>query len=65
MSFSDLLIIANGLAMLIRVMESSDSLQNGARNFSASWDTFLFLSCRYYHVKIVSIIKNTSFQYFW
>ncbi|XP_018562124.1 two pore calcium channel protein 1 isoform X2 [Anoplophora glabripennis] len=38
------LIIANGLAMLIRVMEPADSLQSGARNFCASWDTFLFLS---------------------
>ncbi|KAJ8933779.1 hypothetical protein NQ314_013815 [Rhamnusium bicolor] len=39
-----LLIVANGLAMFVRVMESSDSLDESARNFCASWDTFLFLS---------------------
>lgn len=37
------LIIGNGLAMLIRVMEPSDSLEEGAKNFCASWDTYLFL----------------------
>ncbi|KAJ8954129.1 hypothetical protein NQ318_005723 [Aromia moschata] len=30
--------------MLIRIMTPSDSLQEGARDFCASWDTFLFLS---------------------
>ncbi|KAL1502413.1 hypothetical protein ABEB36_007557 [Hypothenemus hampei] len=38
------LIIGNGLAMSIRVMESSDNLEQGARNFCASWDAWLFYS---------------------
>ncbi|XP_068901999.1 two pore calcium channel protein 1-like isoform X3 [Tenebrio molitor] len=38
------LIIGNGLAMFIRVLESSVSLEEGAKNFCASWDTYLFLT---------------------
>lgn len=37
-------IIANGLSMFIRVLESADSLEQSARYFSASWDTYLFLT---------------------
>jgi two pore calcium channel protein 1 len=40
----DVLIIGNGLAMFIRVLESSVSLEEGAKNFCASWDTYLFLT---------------------
>ncbi|CAH0546809.1 unnamed protein product [Brassicogethes aeneus] len=39
-----ILIIGNGMAMLIRVMEYSESLEERATYFCASWDTFLFLS---------------------
>ncbi|XP_056633174.1 two pore calcium channel protein 1-like isoform X1 [Diorhabda sublineata] len=38
-----ILIIANGIAMFIRIMESSDSLEEGAKLFCGSWDTYLFL----------------------
>lgn len=38
------LIVANGLAMAIRVFQSADNLQDGAMNFCGSWDTFLFLA---------------------
>lgn len=34
--------------MFIRVMESSGSLEESARYFCASWDTFLFLSRKFF-----------------
>ncbi|CAG9862413.1 unnamed protein product [Phyllotreta striolata] len=37
------LIITNGIAMFIRVVQTSSSLVEGARLFCASWDTYLFL----------------------
>lgn len=36
------LIVSNGIAMLLRVVESAGSLEECARNFSASWDTYVF-----------------------
>lgn len=36
-------IVANGMAMLLRVLQSADSLEERARHFSSSWDTYLFL----------------------
>lgn len=38
------LIIGNGIAMCVRVLESADSLEQSARNLCASWDTYVFLS---------------------
>ncbi|KAK4878004.1 hypothetical protein RN001_010510 [Aquatica leii] len=38
------IIVGNGLAMLIRIFISTDTLEEGARNLSASWDACLFLS---------------------
>ncbi|CAG9770850.1 unnamed protein product [Ceutorhynchus assimilis] len=38
------LIITNTLAMFLRVMETSGSLEEGARIFCASWDAWLFYS---------------------
>ncbi|KAF2897307.1 hypothetical protein ILUMI_08868 [Ignelater luminosus] len=38
------IIIGNGVAMCVRILESAESLEEGAKNFSASWDTCLFLS---------------------
>lgn len=49
--FTDVLIISNGIAMSIRIMESIDNLSEGAKNFCASWDTFLFLICKYFLLK--------------
>lgn len=34
--------------MFIRVLEDSVSLEDGARLFCASWDSYLFLSCKYF-----------------
>nr|XP_023012709.1 two pore calcium channel protein 1-like isoform X1 [Leptinotarsa decemlineata] len=39
-----LLIISNGVAMFIRVVENPGTLQDHARLFCASWDTYLFLA---------------------
>ncbi|XP_030757236.1 two pore calcium channel protein 1-like isoform X2 [Sitophilus oryzae] len=36
------LIVGNLMAMFIRIMEASDNLEQGARNFCASWDSWLF-----------------------
>ncbi|XP_060533745.1 two pore channel protein 1-like isoform X2 [Cylas formicarius] len=36
------LIITNGLAMFVRVIESSVTLEEDAKNFCASWDAWLF-----------------------
>lgn len=47
----DVLIVANGIAMFVRVMQATDDLEMSARLFCASWDTFLFLSCKYSLVK--------------
>lgn len=44
----DTFIIANGLSMFIRVLESADSLEQSARYFSASWDTYLFLTRKFF-----------------
>lgn len=38
------LILSNGLSMFIRVIQSSVSLEEGAKMFCASWDSFLFHS---------------------
>ncbi|XP_076665106.1 two pore segment channel 1 isoform X1 [Andrena cerasifolii] len=35
-------IVANGIAMIIRILEPNDSSLHSARLFAASWDTFLF-----------------------
>ncbi|XP_046418336.1 two pore calcium channel protein 1-like isoform X1 [Neodiprion fabricii] len=37
-------IIGNGVAMVVRLIEPSTSLQQSAHAFAASWDTFLFVS---------------------
>ncbi|VEN34802.1 unnamed protein product [Callosobruchus maculatus] len=37
------LIMCNGIAMLLRVTGDLNPLEQAARNFAASWDTFLFL----------------------
>lgn len=47
MSFSDSLIIGNGVAMVLRVCEAAGDLQDSARLLCASWDTWLFLTCKY------------------
>ncbi|GJQ79890.1 hypothetical protein Trydic_g18337 [Trypoxylus dichotomus] len=39
-----MLIIGNGLAMLARVIQYAGSLEDSARNFIASWDTYLFMA---------------------
>lgn len=39
--------MGNGIAMFVRLMEANDDLQYSAMLFSAHWDTFLFLSCKY------------------
>ncbi|XP_049818861.1 two pore calcium channel protein 1-like isoform X2 [Aethina tumida] len=39
-----LLIVCNGVAMLARVLEPTPNLEDKAREFCASWDTFLFLA---------------------
>lgn len=38
------LIISNGIAMLIRIGQDYNNLQEAARAFAASWDTILFLA---------------------
>ncbi|CAK1552370.1 unnamed protein product [Leptosia nina] len=38
------LIIGNGLAMVLRVLEAAGDLQDSARLLCASWDTWLFLT---------------------
>ncbi|CAG9815106.1 unnamed protein product [Phaedon cochleariae] len=38
-----LLIVSNGLAMLVRVLQDCATLEEGAKNFAASWDSYLFL----------------------
>ncbi|XP_045469112.1 two pore channel protein 1-like [Harmonia axyridis] len=38
------LILSNGVAMFVRIMEHTDNLQKSAQMFAASWDTFLFLT---------------------
>lgn len=43
-AISDLLIVCNGVAMLARVLEPTPNLEDKAREFCASWDTFLFLA---------------------
>lgn len=42
----DVLIVSNGVAMFIRIMQTTDSLQDSARLFCASWDTYFFISCK-------------------
>ncbi|XP_018323604.1 two pore calcium channel protein 1-like isoform X2 [Agrilus planipennis] len=37
-------IIANGIAMFVRVLEPTDSLEDLAINFCTSWDAYLFFS---------------------
>lgn len=44
--FLDVVIIANGMAMFVRVAESSQNLEEGAKNFCASWDAWLFYACK-------------------
>lgn len=44
--FLDIVIIANGMAMFVRVAESSQNLEEGAKNFCASWDAWLFYACK-------------------
>ncbi|KRT86811.1 ion channel, partial [Oryctes borbonicus] len=39
-----MLIVGNGLAMLVRVIQYAGSLEASARNFIASWDTYLFMA---------------------
>jgi hypothetical protein len=43
--FTDGLILTNGLAMIFRILEFNDDLQESALAFSASWDTILFVGC--------------------
>lgn len=38
------LIVGNFIAMIMRILEPADNLEESARNFSASWDTYIFLS---------------------
>ncbi|KAF5285116.1 hypothetical protein FQA39_LY16805 [Lamprigera yunnana] len=38
------IIVGNGVAMLVRICMSTETLEEGARNLSASWDACLFLS---------------------
>ncbi|ERL92570.1 hypothetical protein D910_09883, partial [Dendroctonus ponderosae] len=54
---NDVLIIGNGLAMFIRVMESSVDLEDGARHFCASWDAWVF----YMLFLIEALIRIISF----
>lgn len=57
--------------MFIRVLESADSLEQSAKNLCASWDTYLFLSCkckpRPTRLQCTSITKKylICFQYFY
>jgi hypothetical protein len=44
--FADGLILSNGLAMIFRIFEFHDNLQESAVAFSASWDTILFVGCK-------------------
>jgi hypothetical protein len=43
--FTDGLILTNGLAMIFRILEFNDDLQESALAFSGSWDMIVFVSC--------------------
>ena len=43
----DGLILSNGVAIIIRILEFGDDLEESAQEFSASWDTILFVGCKY------------------
>lgn len=44
----DALVIGNLVAMIIRTAEfDSNNLEESARIFCASWDTILFLGCKF------------------
>lgn len=55
--FVYVVIIANGMAMFVRVAESSQNLEEGAKNFCASWDAWLF----YALFLIEALIRIISF----
>ena len=48
---TDGLILSNGIAMVIRILEFGDDLEESAQEFSASWDTILFVGCKYHGTK--------------
>lgn len=57
--YLDAVIISNGIAMLIRILQSSNNLEEGARIFSAAWDSCLFLSrecLKYYETKLRELL---------
>ncbi|XP_076256245.1 two pore calcium channel protein 1-like isoform X5 [Rhynchophorus ferrugineus] len=52
-----ILIIGNLLAMFLRVLESADDLEQGARLFCASWDSWLF----YFLFLLEALLRIISF----
>lgn len=41
-NFAGVIIVGNGIAMIIRIIQPSDSLVESVHGFAACWDTFLF-----------------------
>ncbi|PNF19757.1 Two pore calcium channel protein 1 [Cryptotermes secundus] len=57
------LILTNGLAMIFRILEFNDDLQESALSFSASWDTILFVGLFVVEV-VLKILGLGITQYF-
>jgi len=41
-NFAGVVIIGNGIAMIIRILQPSSSLMESVHEFAACWDTLLF-----------------------
>lgn len=45
-NFADTIIFGNCIAMIVRLVEPSSSLEASAHGFAACWDTLLFGGCK-------------------
>ncbi|KAJ9576217.1 hypothetical protein L9F63_006950 [Diploptera punctata] len=59
----DGLILSNGIAMIIRIIQFGDNLEESAQEFSASWDTILFVGLFVVEV-ILKVLGLGIGQYF-
>ncbi|KAK7873151.1 hypothetical protein R5R35_006372 [Gryllus longicercus] len=57
------LILSNGIAMIARIIEATNDLEESARAFSASWDTILFVGL-YVLESLLKIVGLGIMQYF-
>lgn len=47
--------------MLLRVLQSAGTLEECAKNFANSWDTYVFLSCEYREIDVLPELSGRPF----